>query len=106
MSHVKTHCAKCGGTLKTSVAESPKQYAPGCSPADDVAYLMMKSQQQLATNQMVTQVWNESMYAPDAPAIMLAEEQAQDRKRAFTVNQAQDPEPFEMYDSPPIMLRK
>jgi hypothetical protein len=55
---------------------------------------------------MVTQAWNRSLYAPEAPAILLTDAQHQDRPRAFTVNQQQEPESFEMYDAPSIMLRK
>ena len=106
-----TNCPKCGGKLKTSVAESPQKYAPGCSPADDVAYLMRQQQQQLVVNQLVTQVWHERMYdgVPDAPAIMLTDKQTQEHKRALAVNRQRQESEFEMDsvpDPPPIMLRK
>jgi hypothetical protein len=84
-----TNCPKCGGKLKTSVAETPQKYAPGCSPADDAAYLMRKQQQQLVANHLVVQAWHERMYGdvPDAPACMLTDTQTQEQTRALAVNQ-------------------
>jgi len=37
---------------------------------------------------------------------MLTTEQHEARKRALAANQAQDLEPFEMFDAPPVLFKK
>jgi hypothetical protein len=105
-----TNCPKCGGRLKTSVVESPQKYAPGCSPADDVAYVMSQYQlvanQSLAFGRLVDNALKD-LYAPDPPAIMLTNKQAQEQKRALAVNQQQRELAFDentVPDPPAIML--
>jgi aminopeptidase N len=92
--------------------QAPQKYAPGCSPADDVAYLMGKYQlvanQSLAFGRMVDNALKD-MYAPDPPAIMLTDTQTQEQTRALAVNQQRQESEFEMDsvpDPPAIMLRK
>ena len=105
---LSTNCPKCGRPKATTMrTQQATPYAPGCSPADDVAYLVRKSQQQLAVNQLVTQIWNERMSdVPDAPAILFTNEQKQERERTFTANQQRTREPFEQIPAPPVLFAK
>jgi len=107
MSKIKTHCERCGGKLRTSVAAAQPQYVPNCSPADDVNYLLRKADLLMANAMADTGV-------PSPPAILLVGQKPQQKPAGYSIHansydshgRPPAPEPFELIAPVPFLLAK